>query len=68
MDAFAADVDPDERVAPFVIDCALADDVGGVEDQPRSHPALPLVMAADRRTQWPYLSDEKKEIDKLTAT
>src|ERR1700675_699076 len=38
MDALAADVDPDKRVAPFVVDCALADDVRGVEDQFWSHP------------------------------
>ena len=42
VDTLAADVDPDERIAPFVIDRALADDVRRVEDQSRSHPALPL--------------------------
>src|SRR5208337_5462487 len=60
MDALAADVDPDERIAPFVVDRALADDVRGVEDQSRSHPALPLRKAAGRRVaNESSLSDKK---------
>src|SRR3984957_1283270 len=37
MDAFAADIDPDECVAPFVVDSALADDICCVEDQSWRH-------------------------------
>jgi hypothetical protein len=37
MDAFAADIDPDECVAPFVVDGALADDIRCVEDQSWRH-------------------------------
>ena len=60
---FAADVDPDERVAPFVIDRALADDVRGVEDQPWCHPSTygqPLSGA--KFSPQPILRNE--EIDK----
>jgi hypothetical protein len=64
MDALAADVHPDQRVAPFVIDRALADDVRGVEDQPWRHPLYPQPSAAERRNvlyPQPILRDE--EID-----
>ncbi len=38
MDALAANVDPQERIAPLVVDRALADDLRGVKDQPGPHP------------------------------
>src|SRR4029077_10162064 len=41
VDPLAADVDPKKRVAPVVVDDALADDVGGVEDYFSSHGSVP---------------------------
>jgi hypothetical protein len=54
MDAFAADIDPDKCVAPFVVDGALADDICCVEDQSWRHlcasQCLPPTGAPPRHT------------------
>jgi hypothetical protein len=65
MDALAADVDPDERVAPFVVDCALAD-VRGVEDQIWSS-ALPQWSAAEWRSIFTQPILRNEEIDNLLS-
>jgi hypothetical protein len=55
MDAFAADIDPDECVAPFVVDSALADDICCAEDQSRRHPSglQPPASCAHRHPEQP---------------
>jgi hypothetical protein len=69
MDALASDIDPDECIAPFVVDGALADDVSCVEDQSWRHLSAPQPPAAHwRRSKDRHLFYEESILTIVSAT